>query len=151
MIVKYNICLKTFPQQDTSEPVFYGDLVYKFQRIVVGRPNFCDQFKKIIKRYKRVGYSMDVMRQSTCQAVNPITVDSYAFLFNCTAVGQASDRLKYIGLFFQNVFIMKTFIGIERTGCFALFVFFLLCDYKCSASLSRGTMGWSMVCDCDIS
>ena len=48
-------------QQGISEPVFYVDLVYKFERIVV-KPNFSDQFKKIIKRYKRVGYSMDIMR-----------------------------------------------------------------------------------------
>ena len=33
---------------------------------------------------------MDMMRQSVCLAVNAITVDSYGFLFNCTAVGQAS-------------------------------------------------------------
>ena len=36
-----------------SEPRFYGDLVYKFRRIV-GKPNFSDRFKKIIKRFKRL-------------------------------------------------------------------------------------------------
>ena len=30
------------------------------------------------------GYNMDIMRQSACLAVNPITVHSYGFLFNCT-------------------------------------------------------------------
>ena len=59
----YNIRLKTFLQQDISEPIFYGDLVYKFKRIV-GKPNFSDQFKKIVKRYIKVGYNLDVMRQS---------------------------------------------------------------------------------------
>ena len=49
-------------QQGISEPVFYGDLVYKF-KIIVGKPNFSDQFKKIIKRNKRVVYNM---RQSAC-------------------------------------------------------------------------------------
>ena len=44
---KYNICLKNCLQQDISEPVFYGDLVYKFKR-TVGKPYFSDQFKKII-------------------------------------------------------------------------------------------------------
>ena len=47
LIVKYNICLKTLLQQGILEPVFYGDLVYKFKRIV-GKPNFSNQFKKII-------------------------------------------------------------------------------------------------------
>ena len=30
MIVKYSICLRTLLQQGISEPVLYGDLVYKF-------------------------------------------------------------------------------------------------------------------------
>ena len=36
-----------------SEPIFYGDLVYKFKRIV-GKPNFSDEFKTIIKRCKKL-------------------------------------------------------------------------------------------------
>ena len=92
LIVKYNIGLKTLLQQGISEPIFYGDLVYKFKRIV-GKPNFSDQFKKIVKRYIRVGYNLDIMRQSACLALNPITVYSYGFLFNCTTVGQASDSM----------------------------------------------------------
>ena len=56
LIVKYDIGLKTLLQQGISEPIFYGDLVYKFKRIV-GKPNFSDQFKEIVKRYIRVGYN----------------------------------------------------------------------------------------------
>ena len=37
-----------------SEPIFYGDLVYKSKRIV-GKSYFSDQFKKIVKRYIRIG------------------------------------------------------------------------------------------------
>ena len=92
LIVKYNIGLKTLLQRGISEPILYGDLVYKFKRIV-GKPNFSDQFKKIIKRYIRVGYNFDIMRQSACLVVNPITVYSYGFLFNCTTVGRASDSM----------------------------------------------------------
>ena len=86
------IFLKTVLQQGISEPIFYGDLIYKFKRIV-GKPNFSDQFKKIVKRYIRVGYNLDIMRQSACLVLNPITVYSYGFLFNCTTVGQASDSM----------------------------------------------------------
>ena len=50
IIVEYNICLKTHLQQGISEPVFYGDLVYKFKK-TVGMPSFSDQFIKIIKCY----------------------------------------------------------------------------------------------------
>ena len=32
--------------------------------------------------------------------VNPITVDSYVFLFNCTTVGQASDLMTALTLSF---------------------------------------------------
>ena len=92
LIVKYNIGIKTLLQQGISEPIFYGDLVYKFKRIV-GKPNFSDQFKKIVKRYIRVGYNLDIMRQSACLVLNPITVYSYGLFFNCTTVGQASDSM----------------------------------------------------------
>ena len=54
LIVNTTIGLKTLLQQGISEPIFYGDLVYKFKRIV-GKSNFIDQFKKIIKHYKTVG------------------------------------------------------------------------------------------------
>ena len=92
LIVKYNIRLKTLLQQGISEPIFYGDLVYKFKPIV-GRSNFSDQFKKIVKRYIRVGYNLDIMRQSACLVLNLIMVYScYGFLLNCT-VGQASDSM----------------------------------------------------------
>ena len=84
--------VKTLLQKGISEPISYGDFVYKFKRIV-GRPNFSDQFKKIIKRYKKVGYNLDVMQQSACLVLNPITVYSYGFLLNCTTVGQALDSM----------------------------------------------------------
>ena len=48
---------------------------------------------KRLLNVKGVGYNMDIMRQSACLVVNPITVDSYGFLFNCTTVGQASDLM----------------------------------------------------------
>ena len=78
-------------QQGISEPIFYGDLVYKFKRIV-RKPNISDQFKKIVKRYLRVGYNLDIMRQSACLVLNPITVIAMVSS-NCTTVGQASDSM----------------------------------------------------------
>ena len=38
-----------------------------------------------------VGYNLDVTRPSACLVLNPTTVYSYGFLFNCMTVGQASD------------------------------------------------------------
>ena len=77
-------------QQSLSEPEFYGDLVYKLTKIV-SRADFSDQFRKVIMRYKRIGFYINVMRQSVCLVTNPITVDSFAPLFNCTPVGRASE------------------------------------------------------------
>ena len=49
--------------------------------------------KKIVKRYIRVGYNLDIMRQSACLILNPITVYSYGLFFNCMRMGQASDSM----------------------------------------------------------
>ena len=48
--------------------------------------DFSSQFRKVIMRYKRIGYNLNVMRQSACLAINPIMFDSFAALFNCTPV-----------------------------------------------------------------
>ena len=73
-------------------PEFYGDLVYKFKKLK-GINDFSFQFRKIITRYRRVGYNLNVMRQSACLVFNPIMVDNYAAFFNCTPVGRASDSM----------------------------------------------------------
>ena len=87
---KYNVGLKTLLLQGLSEPEFYGDLVYKFRKII-GKNDFPYHFKKIIVLYKKIGYNINVMRQTACLVVNPIKVNSYAYLFNCTTVGRTSD------------------------------------------------------------
>ena len=38
-------------------------------------------------------YNINVMRQSACLIINPITVDSFASLFNCTPVVRTSDSM----------------------------------------------------------
>ena len=55
--------------------------------------DFSDQFRKNIMRYKCIGYSLNVMQQSACLVINPITVDGYATFFNCTPVDRASDSM----------------------------------------------------------
>ena len=92
LISKFNVGLKSLLHQGLSEPEFYGDSVYKFKKIR-GMTDFSDQFRKIIMRYKRIGYNLNVMRQSACLVINPITVDGYAARFNCTPVDRASDSM----------------------------------------------------------
>ena len=79
MISKFNARLKSLLHQGLSEPEFYGDLVYKFEK-VRGKTDFSDQFRKIIMRHNRIGYNLNVMRQSACLVINPITVDGYAMM-----------------------------------------------------------------------
>ena len=62
--------------------------------------NFCcnnfwvvsEQFRKLINRYKRIGYILDIMWQTACLVVNPIIVDGYASLFNCTTAVWAQTQ-----------------------------------------------------------
>ena len=70
---EYNVGMKTLLLQCLSEPEFYGDLVYKFRKII-GKNDFPYHLKKIIVRYKKIGYSIDVLRQTACLVVNPIKV-----------------------------------------------------------------------------
>ena len=92
IVTKYNVGLKTLLLQGLSEPEFYGDLVYKFRKII-GKKWFPYHFKKIIVRYKKIGYNIDVLRQTACLVVNPTKVNSLAYLFDCTTVGRASDGM----------------------------------------------------------
>ena len=52
-------------QQGICNPEFYGDLVYEFKKII-GNPNFCNLLKRIVNRFRRAGYSLDIMRQTAC-------------------------------------------------------------------------------------
>ena len=69
----YNVRLKSLLLQGVSEPEFYGDLVYKFRKII-GKNDFPYHFKKIIVRYQKIGYNINVMRQTACLVVNLIKI-----------------------------------------------------------------------------
>ena len=92
LIENYHVSLKKLRQQGICNPEFYGDSVYKFKKII-GNPNLSNLFKRIVNRFKRAGYSLDIMRQTACLVFNPIMVEGYAALFSCTAVVQASDSM----------------------------------------------------------
>ena len=85
--------IKISLHQGLSDREFYGDSVYKFKKIM-GRSDFSDQFRKKIIRHKSIVYDLNVMRQSACLVINPIMVDNFAAIFNCTPVDRASDSMK---------------------------------------------------------
>ena len=79
---KSNVGLKSLLQQGLSEPEFYGDLVYKFRKIYACNA-FSTQCRKTILQYIMIGYNENVIRQTACMAVRPITVNNFASLFGC--------------------------------------------------------------------
>ena len=79
-------------QQGICNPELYGDLVYKFKKII-GNPNFSDLFERSENLYKRAGYTFDIIRQTACLVFNPIMVEGYAALFIYMAVLRASDSM----------------------------------------------------------
>ena len=93
-ISKFQVGLKSLLRQGLSEPEFYGDLVYKFKKII-GFNNLSAHFIKIISDYKKkIGYTIYVLQQTACLVVNPITVGNFAFQLGCTPVGRTSDSMK---------------------------------------------------------
>ena len=61
LISKCNVGLKTLLSEGLSKPEFYDDLVYKFKKLIEGMI-FLFSSEKIITRYRRTGYNLNVMR-----------------------------------------------------------------------------------------
>ena len=61
-ISKFNVGLKTLLGEGLSEPEFYGDLVYKFKKLI-RKNDFSFQYRKIRTRNRRIGYNLNVMGQ----------------------------------------------------------------------------------------
>ena len=55
----------------------YGDFVYKFRKII-GKYESFYHFNKVIVRYKKVGYNINVLRQTACLVVHPIKGNSFS-------------------------------------------------------------------------
>ena len=63
IVSKYYVGLIRLLLAGLSEPEFYRDLVYKFRKII-GKNDFPYHFKKKIVRYKKMGYNINVLRQT---------------------------------------------------------------------------------------
>ena len=59
----------------------------------MGRADLSDQFRKIMICQNCIGYDLNVLRRSACLVINPITVDNFAALLNCTSLDRASDSM----------------------------------------------------------
>ena len=78
LISKFQDGLKSLLRHGLSKPAFYGDLVYELKKIV-GSNNFSARFIKIISHYIKVSCNINVLKQTACLVVNPITVGNFAF------------------------------------------------------------------------
>ena len=54
---------------------------------------FSGQFIRMVSHYKNIGYNINVLQQTACLVVNPITIGNFAIPFNCTLVGRTSDYM----------------------------------------------------------
>ena len=59
----------------------------------LGRAEFSDQFRKVVVCCGRVGYNINIMRQSACLVFSPIAVNDFASLFDCAPLGRASGSV----------------------------------------------------------
>ena len=100
----------------TKEPEFCGDFVCGFGKIV-DKSGFSEQFGGLIGRYKRIGCSLDIMRQTACLVVGPIIVGGYASLFNCTTAVRASGSVAVSSWGFSRlVGAWRYVFGLARRG-----------------------------------
>ena len=87
---KYNVGLKHLFSKAFQNLNCMGTWCINFRK-TISENDFPYHFEKIIVRYKKIGYNIDVLRQTACLVINPIKVNSFAYLLNCTTVGRASD------------------------------------------------------------
>ena len=48
-------------------------------------------FEKV--KFYMIGYNINVLQQTACLVVNPITITNFGFLLNCTLTGLTSDSM----------------------------------------------------------
>ena len=92
LVSGFRVGLGSLLRRGLSGPGFCGGLVCRLKKIV-GSNNFSARFIGIVSRCKKIGYSINVLQQTACLVVNPVTVGNFAFLFNCTPVGRASGSM----------------------------------------------------------
>ena len=83
LISKFNVGLKTLLREGLAEPEFYGDLAYKFKKLIGGN-DFSFQL-----RYIHIGYNLHVMRQSACLVLTQsLLITMLPSLIACRWVGR---------------------------------------------------------------
>ena len=75
-----------------------------------GSNNFSEQFIKIISHYKKIGYKINILQQTACLVVSPITNGNFAFLLNSMLVGQIKNIFRlYDGSYLKTYLLMRRY------------------------------------------
>ena len=82
--------MKILLQQGISNQELYADLTYLSKSLEIQTYLI---FSNVLLTVKKVGYILDIMRQTACLVFNPVMVEGYVTLFSCTAVVEPSDSL----------------------------------------------------------
>ena len=104
----FDFDIVNFPFLDGDVPrrpsygVYISQLI-RFARVCSHVDDFNTRNKCLTAKLLKQGYryhklrkafsNLNVMRQSACLVINPITVDNFAALSNCTPVDRASDSM----------------------------------------------------------
>ena len=86
------ISFQDYVSQGITDPVFYGDLVYKLRR-VKGEANFISSGSKIVKRLQRRQYDPAIIERTKGLVLGPFTALYRSFLNRCTLTNKAAGSL----------------------------------------------------------
>ena len=83
-----DISFQEYVFKGISQPVFYGDLVYKLRR-VKDTPNFISSGSKIVKQLRRRQYDQLIIETTIGLVLGPCTALCRLFLKHCTLTNKA--------------------------------------------------------------
>ena len=81
------ISFQEYVSEGISQPVFYGDLIYKLRRVKC-EANFVSSGSKIVKRIRRRKYDPVVIERTIGLVLGPSTALYRSFLKHCTLTRQ---------------------------------------------------------------
>ena len=81
------ISIQEYVSEEISQPVFYGNLVYKLRRVKC-EANFVSG-SKIVKRFRRRKYDPVIIERTICLLPGPSTALYLSFLKHCTLTNKA--------------------------------------------------------------
>ena len=83
-----DISFQEYVSKGISQPVFYGDIVYKLRR-VKDTPNFISSGSKIVKHLRRRHYDPSIIERTISLMLGPSTALYGPFLKHCTLTNKA--------------------------------------------------------------